>query len=174
MASNPGDLVLDFFAGSGTTAAVAHKLGRQFITCDQLDSQIEMSLKRLKDVLNGEQSGISKLVNWKGGGSFVYCELAAANYNYAGEIQKAKSSSALKKIWERMKETGYLNYRINLAEIDENAASFEELSLGDQKRFLIECLDKNMLYIPISDIDSEEYKISEEDKRLTREFYKKI
>lgn len=174
MASNPGDLVLDFFAGSGTTAAVAHKLGRQFITCDQLDSQIEMSLKRLKAVLNGEQSGISKLVNWKGGGSFVFCQLATANWGFADEIQKADSSSSLKEIWERMKETGYLNYKINPEEIDENTASFEELSLDDQKRFLIECLDKNMLYIPISDMDSEEYEISEEDKRLTREFYKKL
>lgn len=48
-----------------------------------------------------------------------------------------------------------------------------KLSIEDQKRFLIECLDKNMLYVPFSDIDSGEYAISEEDKRLTREFYKK-
>ena len=174
MASNPGDLFLDFFAGSGTSAAVAYKMGRQFITCDQLDSQIEMSIGRLKAVASGEQSGISKLVGWKGGGSFVYCELGAANYSYAAEIQKAKNSSALIKIWERMKETGYLNYRIDLSEIDDNATSFEALSIDDQKRFLIECLDKNMLYIPLSEIDSEEFKISDEDKRLTREFYQKL
>lgn len=63
--------------------------------------------------------------------------------------------------------------KINIATIDANAADFEALSLDDQKRFLIECLDKNLLYIPFSDIDSEEYAISDEDKRLTKEFYKK-
>ena len=173
MASNPGDLVLDFFAGSGTTAAVAHKLGRRFITCDQLDTQIEKSSKRLQDVIKGEQSGISKLIDWKGGGSFVYCELATANYGFTDEIQKAKSSSALKDIWARMKDTGYLNYKISPTVIDENADSFEALELDDQKRFLIECLDKNMLYIPVCDIDSDEYNVTEDDKRLSLEFYQK-
>ena len=173
MASNPGDIVLDFFSGSGTTASVAYKMGRQFITCDQLDSQIEMSMKRLKNVSVGEQSGISKLVNWQGGGSFIYCELAKANDIFVDMIQTATTTDELKTIWTQMKETGYLSYKINIATIDANASDFEALSIEDQKRFLIECLDKNMLYVPFSDIDSEEYAISEEDKRLTREFYKK-
>lgn len=173
MASNTGDIVLDFFAGSGTTAAVAYKLGRRFITCDQLDSQIDMSIKRLREVAKGEQSGISKIVNWHGGGSFVYCELAKSNDEFAQKIQSALNNSELKTIWSCMKETGYLNYKIDPATIDANAADFEALSLDEQKRFLIECLDKNLLYIPLSDIDSEEYAISEEDKRLTREFYRK-
>lgn len=173
MASNPGDIVLDFFSGSGTTASVAYKMGRQFITCDQLDSQIKMSMKRLKNVSVGEQSGISKLVNWQGGGSFIYCELAKANDIFVDMIQTATTTDELKTIWTQMKETGYLSYKINIATIDANASDFEALSIEDQKRFLIECLDKNMLYVPFSDIDSEEYAISEEDKRLTREFYKK-
>lgn len=173
MASNPGDIVLDFFSGSGTTASVAYKMGRQFITCDQLDSQIEMSMKRLKNVSVGEQSGISKLVNWQGGGSFIYCELAKANDIFVDMIQTATTTDELKTIWTQMKETGYLSYKINIATIDANASDFEALSIEDQRRFLIECLDKNMLYVPFSDIDSEEYAISEEDKRLAREFYKK-
>ncbi len=174
MASNPGDIVLDFFAGSGTTASVVHKLGRQFITCDQLDSQVEMSLKRLKNVVDGDQSGISKLVNWQGGGSFVYSELAKANQQFIDEIKVAETNKSLSAIWQQMQATGYLNYKINITTIDESAADFTELSLDDQKRFLIECLDKNMLYIPVNDMESEEYAISEEDKRLTKEFYKKI
>jgi adenine-specific DNA-methyltransferase len=174
MASNPGDIVLDFFAGSGTTASVVHKLGRQFITCDQLDSQVEMSLKRLKNVVDGDQSGISKLVNWQGGGSFVYSELAKANQQFIDEIKVAETNKTLSAIWQQMQATGYLNYKINITTIDESAADFTELSLDDQKRFLIECLDKNMLYIPVNDMESEEYAISEEDKRLTKEFYKKI
>ena len=173
MASNPGDIVLEFFSGSGTTASVAYKLGRQFITCDQLDSQIEMSMKRLRNVAVGEQTGISKHVNWQGGGSFVYCELAKANDEFVEKIQAATTTETLKSIWTQMKETGYLNYKINIATIAANAADFEALSLDDQKRFLIECLDKNLLYVPFCDIDSEEYAISDEDKCLTREFYSK-
>ena len=173
MASNPGDIVLDFFSGSGTTASVAYKLGRYFITCDQLDSQIEMSMKRLRNVTMGEQSGISKIVKWQGGGSFVYCELAKANDEYVKKIQAATTTEALQAIWTQMKDTGYLNYKIDIATIDANTADFEALSVDNQKRFLIECLDKNLLYVPFSDIDSEEYNIIDKDKRLTKEFYKK-
>jgi len=173
MASNPGDIVLDFFSGSGTTASVAYKLGRQFITCDQLDSQINMSVKRLKQVAKGEQSGISKIINWQGGGSFVYCELAKANDVFAKQIQAADSTEVLKDIWLNMKTTGYLNYKIETSKIDVNAVDFEGLSIENQKRFLIECLDKNLLYVPLSDIDNEEYAIRDEDKRLTKEFYPK-
>lgn len=172
MASNPGDLVLDFFGGSGTTAAVAYKLGRRFITCEQLDSQIDMSLKRLKAVAQGEQSGVSKIVDWKGGGSFVYCELAQSNSKFVELIRAATELKTLKSIWLRMRDSGYLNYKVDPAKIDAKAPDFETLGFEDQKRFLIECLDKNLLYVPLSDIDNEEYAISDEDKRLTREFYR--
>ena len=173
MASNPGDIVLDFFSGSGTTAAVSYKLGRQFITCDQLESSLESTLKRLKSVAGGEKSGISKLVNWKGGGSFIYTELATLNDKFVADIQAAKKDKSLQTIWNQMKESGYLNYRIDIKAIDENVSEFNALSLDDKKRFLIECLDKNLLYVPLSEIEDEEYSISEEDKKLTQEFYKK-
>ena len=168
-----GDIIMDFFSGSGTTIAVAHKMNRQYIGVEQMDYINTLDIPRLKDVINGEQGGISKSINWQGGGSFVYCELAKANGEFVEKIQAATTTEALKSIWTKMKETGYLNYKINIATIDANAADFEALSLDDQKRFLIECLDKNLLYIPFSDIDSEEYAISDEDKRLTKEFYKK-
>ena len=173
MASNPNDIVLDFFAGSGTTASVALKLNRQFITVDQLDSQIDMSMKRLLSVVNGDSTGISKAVNWQGGGSFVYCELSKANQSFIDEIEEAKTSEELAGIWKRMQETGFLSYQIKAEDIDFDADDFEVLSIDDQKRFLIESLDKNLLYIPYSEIDNEEYNISDEDKRLTRELYKK-
>ena len=168
-----GDIVMDFFSGSGTTIAVAHKMNRQYIGVEQMDYINTLDIPRLKDVINGEQGGISKSINWQGGGSFVYCELAKANGEFVEKIQAATTTEALKSIWTKMKETGYLNYKINIATIDANAADFDALSIDNQKRFLIECLDKNLLYVPFSDIDSEEYAISDEDKRLTREFYKK-
>lgn len=168
-----GDLVMDFFSGSGTTAAVAHKMGRRYIGCEQIDNQIELNKKRLFQVIEGEQGGVSKAVGWQGGGSFVYCELAKANDKFADEMEQAETSEQLKDIWGRMKATDYLNYKVDIKEVDANAESFDGLSLEDQKRFLIECLDKNLLYVALSDIDSNEYGVTEEDRRLTREFYRK-
>ena len=168
-----GDLVMDFFSGSGTTAAVAHKMGRRYIGCEQIDNQIELNKKRLCQVIEGEQGGVSKAIGWQGGGSFVYCELAKANDKFADEIEQAETTEQLKDIWGRMKATDYLNYKVDIKEVDANAESFDGLSLEDQKRFLIECLDKNLLYVALSDIDSNEYGVTEEDRRLTREFYRK-
>lgn len=168
------DWVMDFFVGSGTTAAVAMKMKRHFIAVDQMDYIGTETLKRLRKVIEGEQGGISSSVGWQGGGSFVYCELAKSNALFMDEINAAKKEDTLKDIWKRMQDTGNLNYKINPADITESAEDFNALSLADKKRFLIECLDKNLLYIPVSDIDSEEYSIDAEDKRLTQEFYNKI
>lgn len=171
--TNEGDLVMDFFSGSGTTVAVAHKLGRKYIGCEQIDHQIELTVNRLNDVICGEQGGVSKSIGWQGGGSFVYCELSKANGKFADEIENAETTGQLMDIWNRMKATDYLNYKVDIKEVDANVADFEGLNLDDQKRFLIECLDKNLLYVPLSDIDSNEYGVTDEDKRLTREFYHK-
>lgn len=77
--SNEGDIVLDFFMGTGTTQVVAHKLKRNYIGIEQMDYIEETAVTRLKKVVEGEQDGISKAVNWQGGGSFVYCELLEDN-----------------------------------------------------------------------------------------------
>lgn len=171
--TNEGDLVMDFFSGSGTTVAVAHKLGRKYIGCEQIDHQIELTVNRLNEVICGEQGGVSKSIGWQGGGSFVYCELSKANGKFADEIENAETTGQLMDIWNRMKATDYLNYKVDVKEVDANVADFGGLNLDDQKRFLIECLDKNLLYVPLSDIDSNEYGVTDEDKRLTREFYHK-
>lgn len=171
--TSEGDLVMDFFSGSGTTAAVAHKMNRRYIVCEQIDHQIELNLARMNKVIEGEQGGVSESVNWKGGGSFVYCELYKANQNFVEQIETATTKEALATIWQQMQQSGFLSYKIKAKDIDDNAEAFEALCLDDQKRFLIECLDKNLLYVPLSDIDNADYHVSEEDKRLTREFYKK-
>jgi len=74
--SNEGDLILDSFLGSGTTAAVAHKMGRRYIGVELGDHCYSHCLPRLQKVVDGEQGGISKIVNWKGGGGFKFYELA--------------------------------------------------------------------------------------------------
>lgn len=173
MATQEGDLVLDFHLGSGTTAAVAHKIHRRYIGIEQLDYGNNDSVVRLQNVINGDQSGISKSVNWQGGGSFVYCELAKANEQFVEEIEVAKNTAELKEVWTRMEKSGYLCYRLNVESFEKEATTFEQLSLENQKRFLMECLDKNLLYVPLSDVDSNEYRLSDEDRRLTKEFYRK-
>ena len=171
MSTDVGDLVLDFHLGTGTTAATAHKIGRRYIGVEQIQSQIDIILKRLPKVILGENAGISKKVNWQGGGSFVYCELAAANQNFVDEIFAAESSDELKKIWERMQQTGFLSWKVEPKQFEENAKAFEELSLDDQKLFLVECLDKNLLYIPLSEVDNDEFGLDSKDRELTRKFY---
>lgn len=76
IASNEGDYILDSFLGSGTTAAVAHKMGRRWIGIELGEHCYTHCEKRLKAVVDGEQGGISKFVNWKGGGGFKFYELA--------------------------------------------------------------------------------------------------
>lgn len=77
LATNPGDLVLDSFAGSGTTGAVAHKMGRRWIMVELGEHCHTHIIPRLQKVINGEdQGGISKTVNWQGGGGFRYYKLA--------------------------------------------------------------------------------------------------
>ena len=76
MCSNPGDFVLDSFLGSGTTVAVANKMGRKWIGIEMGEHCYTHCLKRLESVIDGEQSGISKSINWKGGGGFKFYELA--------------------------------------------------------------------------------------------------
>ena len=147
------------------------KMGRRFIGVDQMDYIKTATCKRLQKVIEGEQGGISQSVNWQGGGSFVYCELAAANQTFVDEIFAADSTDDLKKIWERMQQTGFLSWKVEPKQFEENAKAFEELSLDDQKQFLVECLDKNLLYIPLSEVDNDEFGLDSRDRELTRKFY---
>jgi adenine-specific DNA-methyltransferase len=166
-----GDIVLDYNLGSGTTCAVAHKISRQYIGIEQMNYIKTVTVERLQKVMKGDQIGISKEVGWQGGGDFVYLELAEWNENFVKKIQKAKTKEKLKQLWETMKEKAFLSYKVNVKAIDENAKDFKDLSIENQKRFLLECLDKNHLYVNYSEIDDEEYRISKEDKKLNKEFY---
>ena len=169
--SNEGDIVLDFFAGSGTTAAVAQKMGRQFIVTEQMDYVDTVTIERLKKVIGGEQGGISEKVNWKGGGSFVYAELAQDNAGYIDSIQAARKSKALIQIWDEIKDKGFISYKVSPKDIDDSISEFSELSLDDQKKLLISLLDKNQLYVNYSDMEDADHKISKEDQALSHQFY---
>lgn len=180
LASKENDIVLDFHLGSGTSAAVAHKMGRRYIGIEQMDYINEITVPRLQKVIAGEQSGISKDVNWQGGGSFVYAELMELNAYFVHEIQKAQSNEELEKLFAVMKTEAHLNYQVALenvlsAEYEMDGiprkVAFSELELQEQKQLLIEILDKNQLYVNASEMDDSDLNISESDKAFTRSFY---
>ncbi|BBU47514.1 DNA methyltransferase [Mycoplasmopsis felis] len=91
--TNENDLVLDFHLGSGTTAAVAHKMNRRYIGIEQMDYIEDIAVQRLKKVIDGEQGGISKSVNWNGGRSFVYFELLENANNLISLIQNTNEDN---------------------------------------------------------------------------------
>lgn len=120
LSTQPNDLVMDFHLGSGTTCAVAHKMGRKYIGIEQMDYIEDISVERLKKVVDGEQGGISKAVNWQGGGSFIYAELK--------QIDTFKNCE-------------------------------------------VKSLNTNMQYLPIDEIEDEEYSISKEEIVINKAFY---
>ena len=172
VSTNEGDIVLDYHIGTGTTCAVAHKINRQYIGIEQMEYIENTAIARLKEVIKGEGVGISKDVDWKGGGDFVYMELAKWNEEWIEKIEKAKTGKELAKLWDEMKKTAFLSYKVEPKTIDTNVKDFANLSIADQKKFLIECLDKNQLYVNLSEIEDKEYGVSKEDMKLNKEFYK--
>ena len=167
--TNIGDLVVDFFAGSGTTAAVAHKLGRRWIAVEQLDYINSLPKARFMNVIGGDASGVSKAIGWRGGGSFVYAELAKSNSRFADRIEASQDIATLQSILADIQSTGYLRYDVDLVSFD--ADDFAVLPLDDAKRVLMDCLDANHLYVNLGSLGDEELDISDEDAAATRSFY---
>ena len=182
MVTDYKDIILDFHLGSGTTAAVAHKMGRRYIGVEQMNYINDITVPRLQKVINGEQGGISKDTSWQGGGSFIYAELKELNYTYIHQIQSAKNFDELVKLFEVMKQTAHLNYQVELDKILSDAyevdgigelVTFKDLTIDEQKRLLMELLDKNQLYVNADDINDANLNVSEQDKAFTCCFYGK-
>ena len=169
-----GDIVLDFHLGSGTTAAVAHKMGRQYIGIEQMDYVETITVERLNKVIAGEQGGISKSVKWQGGGDFIYCELMPYNAVFMDRIQSAQSTEELLEVWRDMSKNSVLQWHVNPQKPEEAEAHFIAINDVDkQKRLLAELLDKNQLYVHLSEIADETFQVSDEDKVLNSAFYGK-
>ena len=169
MTTTPGDLILDFFMGSATTQAAAHKMNRQYIGIEQMDYIKTVAVERLKKVIDGDQSGISKDVDWQGGGSFVYCELKNDAQEFKAKIQEATSTEELTELLNLAKQSSFLSYRVDPKKLKET--EFKQLSLAEQKQILSEIVDNNNLYVNLSDIDDVTYRISENEQKLNKEFY---
>lgn len=176
VSTQPQDLVLDFHAGSGTTCAVAHKMNRQWIGIEQMDYIHDLPEARLKGVIKGEQTGISKDVNWKGGGSFIYFELAKWNEQAKEEINGVKDYNALEKMFDTLYEKYFFNYNVKIKEFKEKVLkeeNFKKLTLDEQKRMFLTMLDLNQMYVQESEMDDKRFQISKDDQKLTKEFYSK-
>ncbi len=168
------DIILDFFMGSATTQSVAMKMNRRFIGIEQMDYINEVSVPRLQKVIAGEQGGISKEVNWQGGGSFVYTELMPKNMGYLQDIIHSKTLDELKVVYHRMlegtdtMEPADISFCADLDKIDWTEGFVEN------KRLLIKLLDKNGLYYNYSEIDDANVRelISDNDYLFNKKFYK--
>ena len=100
LATKPGDLVLDSFLGSGTATAVAHKMGRRYIGIEMGKHAVTHCVPRLKKVIDGEQGGISKEVNWQGGGGFHFYRLGETMFDEQGHINdKVKFKALAAHVW---------------------------------------------------------------------------
>ena len=166
IATKPGDLVLDFFAGSGTTPAVAHKMGRRWIAVEQMDYIETITKTRLQNVLAGEQGGISKNHKWQGGGSFCYFELFEWNKKFAELIDGAENKDELTEVYKEIKEQAFWRHDFSIADEE-----FKALNLDEQKKLMVEMLNKNHLYCNIGEIADESYKILTEDLEFNKDFY---
>lgn len=164
-------LIMDFTGGSGTTAQsveeLNHKDGgnRHWILVEQMDYVETITTKR-----------IVKVIERIGGGDFIYCELMKYNEAFMERIQAAKSSEELVQIWREMAENSFLNWYVNPAMPEEAVKDFialgkEPNGLEKQKHLLAELLDKNQLYVNLTEIDDAQFKVSAEDKALNKAFY---
>jgi adenine-specific DNA-methyltransferase len=164
--TDDGDIILDYHGGSATTAHAVLLLNekmqgtRKFILCEQMDYIKSVTKERTRKVIEAHKNG-----------SFIYAELAEANQLFVDKIQDSKNTKELLKVWDEMKKTAFLSYKVKPEEIDATKKDFESLSFEDQQKFLISTLDKNMLYVPYSEIEDKTYKISKEDIALNKKFY---
>lgn len=171
--TSESDIVLDYHLGSGTTAAVAHKMNRQYIGIEQLDYGENDSVVRLQNVINGDQTGISKSVNWQGGGSFVYLELAKKNETALEQISDCKSLVELTESFDELCSKYFLHYNVRVKEFRKEIESerFKQLNLKQQKEMFSRMLDLNQLYVNTDDRHDKNTGLTKDDIAITEDFY---
>ena len=170
VANDKNAIVLDFFGGSGTTAHAVLELNkdggnRKFIICEQMHYVETVTRERVKKVI--EQNNC---------GDFIYCELMPYNQAFMDKIQAAQSSEELLTLWRDIAENSFLSWYVNPELPTEAVDDFIKIGKGEdglekQKKLLAELLDKNQLYVHLSEIEDEDFDVSEEDKALNKQFY---
>ena len=160
------DIILDFFAGSGTTAHAVLELNaqdngdRKFILVEQMNYVENVTVPRVEKVIE------------KQGGDFIYCELMQYNQTYMDKIQAAQSSEKLIALWQDIAENSFLNWYANEEMPQDAVDDFIAIdNLEVQKHCLVELLDKNQLYVNLSEIEDADFAVSAEDNALNKAFY---
>jgi adenine-specific DNA-methyltransferase len=157
-------LILDFFSGSGTTAHAVIELNKQdngnrrFILCEQMHYVETVTCKRVQKVMENEKNG-----------SFIFTELKRYNQQYIDDIEVAKDTKTLKKLYEKMKEEAFFRIEIDHSKWDNSA--FNKLTLKEQKNLLIDCLDKNHLYVNLTEMEDAFYNMGKNEIALNKRFY---
>lgn len=175
LTTKEGDIVLDYHLGSGTTCAVAHKMDRQYIGIEQMDYIKDVTIKRMQKVINGEQGGISKRINWQGGGEFIYFELDKYNQIYIDNLNAIKQGhgtvKTIEQLYDEIIQYSFLNYDIDGDRLLKGKTDFLELNLNMQLEFLISILNKNQLYKNLSEIDDKDLGVNRKIKKINNDFY---
>ena len=162
-ATKDNDIVLDFFGGSGSTGEALlevnkeEKTNRKFIICEQLDYVESVTVARIQKCLDES--------------TFIYCELANLNQTFANDIKKAKSKQEVIKVWQQITNKGLISWRVKLSEVEQLIETISEKDLPTLKNILYEVLDKNQMYVPLSEISDKDYNISKEDKIICNHFF---
>lgn len=148
-------------------------MGRRYIGVEQMDYIQDITVERMKKVIDGEQGGISKDVNWQGGGDFVYCELLENANTLIHNIQSTTEDSILEVKNAIFSDERIIPY-ITRDELNKVESDFESLSFEEKKQALIALVDKNKLYVNYTDMNDQTFNVSEEDKRFTKSFYEEV
>ena len=171
MSTSEGDLVLDYHLGSGTTARVAHKMNRKYIGLEQMFYGDIDPVKRLQKVIAGDQAGISKSVDWQGGGSFVYANIMNNSNKFRKRVEAAKNDTDYLSLLKEAMSSSFLSYRVDPKKLNED--EFRRLSASEKRRLLLELIDNNTLYVNYEDINDPIFKVSEKDKEFNKKLYEK-
>ena len=154
--TNENDIVLDFFAGSGTTGFVSNYLNRQFILIEQLENTHQIIKERFE------------------GFDYTYLELAKNNQNAIEQIQSCESYEDLVAFFNEMCDKYFLHYNVKVKDFKEKICkeeNFKKLTLDQQKIMFAKMLDLNQLYVNVSDMEDKKFALSKDDIAFTKDFY---
>lgn len=159
------DIILDFFAGSGSTAEAVlevnkeDKSNRRFVICEQMDYIEDVTKARVQKCLENT--------------SFISTELAPLFANDSNNIKNAFHIRELLAIWENLKTNNQYLFSVSPLDIDALLNNSDDTEIESIKNILYDILDKNLLYIPLSELHDRSYELSENDKNMCKLFYSK-
>ena len=163
---NKNAIILDFFAGSGTTAHATLELNkddggrRLFVLVEQLDYVTTLTAERVKRAI--------KHYNFEN--CFIYAELAELNEVFVKKIKQSSTKPQLLAVWNSMLEKSFISYRfVGLKTIKDSY--LENLEISDLKKLLLEVLDMNMLYVPLSEIEDADFKFDKKEIEFNKQFF---